>query len=458
MGERSGRMGMVALLSAAAAALGACGSNAPTRSTATAGPARIAPTPCGTNSGRGCAPPSRRVDLVKPSFSHPTRITNPLFPIGGLRSVVLLGHLGAKPFRTETTLLPGTRSVEWNHRRIRVLVSQYVAYVDGRLDQVALDRYAQADDGSVWYFGEDVFVYAHGTIANTEGTWRAGREGPAAMIMPARPKVGQVFRTENEPGIVFEEVTVKAVGRTVVGPHGPIGGAMIGSELHPDATAEDKVFAPGYGEFRTAGRGELEALALAVPADSRPGPPPAALDGLSSGVEGVLESARVGDWKVTTATLARLQAQWRAVRSGQPPMVAARLDATLGALARAVRARKAAPVTQAAVDVGQPVLDLELRYRPREQVDAARFHLWTQQLRVDAAARDLAGVTGDVAVLEWIRDRIAPSLGPAGAREIDTRLTALRIASDARNLPAAADRAALLGAQLRELAPVGPSG
>ena len=33
----------------------------------------------------------------------------------------------------------------------------------------------------------------------------------AAMIMPADPKVGDVYRPENIPGFVFEEVTVKAV-------------------------------------------------------------------------------------------------------------------------------------------------------------------------------------------------------------------------------------------------------
>ena len=101
--------------------------------------------------------------------------------------------------------------------------------------------------------------------------------------------------------------------------------------------------------------------------------------------------------------------------------------------------------------MAQSVLDLELRYRPPAEIDSARFNLWTQQLRVDAAAKDLAGVTGDVAVLEWIRDRIAHTLNTAGRSEINSRLRALRAATDARNLPAAADHAARLGARLRGL-------
>src|SRR6266480_5124515 len=49
---------------------------------------RLPSTPCGTYDGRGCAPARERVDLTTPTFSHPTRITNPLFPIARLRSAV----------------------------------------------------------------------------------------------------------------------------------------------------------------------------------------------------------------------------------------------------------------------------------------------------------------------------------------------------------------------------------
>jgi len=453
------RTALLVSLLIAAPGVAACGDGGSSDENSAAGTSRLPATECGTYDGRGCAPASKRVDLRTPSFSHSTEITNPLFPISELHSALLLGHVDGKPFRTETTLLPGTQTVSWNGRQVEVLVSQYVAYLDRRLEEVALDRYAQADDGSVWYFGEDVFDYKRGTVALTEGTWLAGREGPPAMIMPAKPKVGDVFRTENAPGIVFEEVTVKAVGRTLAGPVGPIQGGMVGAELHSDRTREDKLFAPGYGEFRTAGGGDLEALALAVPANALPGPPPVELQSMLRGAEGILESARLRDWQEAAASLRRMEASWKAARAvKQPRMVVARLDGAMGALSRAVRGRRPAPTTQAAIDVGQSVSDLELRYLSPSAVDAERFHLLTQQLRVDAAAKDLAGVTGDVAVLEWIRDRIAKTLGPSGRREIDRRLRDLRAATDARNLPAAADHAARLAARLRTLSPPAATG
>jgi hypothetical protein len=421
-------------------------SNAPSGSTTS--------TACGTYDGEGCAPTSRRVDLAEPSFSDSTEITNPLNPISRLRSTVLLGHVDDKPFRTETTLLPGRRTIEWNGRQVQALVSQYMAYLDGRLNEVAIDFYAQADDGSVWYLGEDVYDYENGVVAVTEGTWLAGRDGPGAMIMPAEPKVGDVYRPENAVGIVFEEVTVKSVGKTVQGPRGPVRGAIVTDELHSDGSHEGKIFAPGYGEFRTGGGGDLEALALAVPTDALPGPMPEDLRFLATSSVGVLELTRKREWEAAAAVMKRMSSAWSALSARQqPPMIAERLSANLTALTRAVRDRKPGTAAQKAIDVAQSVLDLELRHRPRIEVDVERFHLWTQQLRVHAAAKDLAGVTGAVAALEWIRDRVAQTLSPAGRREIASRLNALRAASDAKNLTAAADHAARLGARLRALSP-----
>lgn len=76
---------------------------------------------------RRLAPDAKRVDLIVPSFSKPAEITNPLFPVNKLHSVILLGRLDGKPWRAETTLLPGTRTVDWNGRQIEAIRSQFVA-------------------------------------------------------------------------------------------------------------------------------------------------------------------------------------------------------------------------------------------------------------------------------------------------------------------------------------------
>ncbi len=412
-------------------------------------------TECGTYSGKGCAPTDQRVDLVRPTFSNPTDITNPLFPIKQLGSAVLLGVADGKPFRSETTLLPRTDTVVWDGQRVEVLLSQYTAYLDGQIDEVALDRYAQADDGSVWYFGEDVFEYDGGTVLVTEGTWLAGRDGPPAMIMPAKPKVGDVFRPENTPGIIFEEVRVKAVDQTVTGPRGTITGAIVTEEIHLDGGVSDKVFAPGYGEFSTASDGNSEAIAVAAPTDALAVPQAEVVE-LSTSTWGILESARKEDWEAVEATLGRIQRLWKVVSAAAPPpIVADRMTKALGALAKAVKAEQAASVSRAAIEVAQAALDLELRQRPIAAVDIDRFHLHAQQLRVAAAADDLAGMTGQVAVLEWIKDRIGPHLDTTTRQALDAGLRDLRSAADTENLATAADHAARLAATVRSAAAAG---
>jgi hypothetical protein len=239
-----------------------------------------------------------------PTFSDPTNVTNPLFPVSKQDSILMVGHVDGKPFRTEVTLLPETRIIEWQDQRIETLVSQYTAYLGGRIQEVVGDLYAPADEGSVWYFGVDVADFEDGAIVTKEGTWIVGKDGPPAMIVPADPKVGDAYRTENNPGIAFEEVTVKRVGKTLEGPLGSVKGGLVAQELHMDGKTEGKIFAPGYGEFYTSDGSDVEALALAVPTDALPGPLPDELRNMYSGAlrPSMRQSPRTGKQHLPRST------------------------------------------------------------------------------------------------------------------------------------------------------------
>ncbi len=337
--------------------------------------------------------------------------------------------------------------MEWTDGQcVEVLVSQYLAYSGGRIEEVALDLYAQDDAGSVWYLGEDVFNYDDGVIAQTAGSWLAGQDGPAALIMPAHPQVGDVYRPENIAGLVFEEVTVKAVGQTVAGPRGPVRGAILVEELHDDGSRERKTFAPGYGEFFTGSGGDIEALALAVPTDVRGGREPASLRTVSATSLRGYEQALAGSWPAARATVRSLNDAWRSHR--RAGTVPSRLDepvtVALGALARAVDGRKRIAAAGAALRLREAALDLELQYRPVAAIDLARFDLWLRQVVVDARRDDAGAVSGDIATLEWIRDRVVRVLGPVGVTRVDTLLRGLRSSSDDGELEAASARATAL--------------
>jgi hypothetical protein len=391
------------------------------------------------------APDSARVDLTMPAFSNPTQVTNPLFPVSRQESVLLLGQVDGKPFRTEVTLLPFTRIVEWQGQKVETLVSQYQAYLDGRIQEVAYDLYAQADDGSVWYFGEDVSDFADGAIVTKEGTWLAGKDAPAAMIMPAMPKVGDVFRTENSPGFAFEEVTVKSVGQSLDGPLGEVSGGLVVSELHMDATTEDKLFGPGYGEFLTTGGGDVEALALAVPTDAATGGLPDQLTILGDGASAIFDAAGSEDWKAASAELDKVLAAWKVYAADDVPrLVRPRMAAALDGLAAAVGRANSERSRQAAIDVARSTFDLELRYLPPAQIDLARMDLWAAQVVVDAAAEDTAAVSGDAFTLSYIRDRILRSVDAAVLAQINTNLQDLEVAATDEDLSAATEAATSL--------------
>ncbi|MFI7066052.1 hypothetical protein ACIBL3_34000 [Kribbella sp. NPDC050124] len=407
----------------------------PTPARMPSGPACIRP-----ENGTGClpvAPSADRVDLTRPSFRSPTSITNPLHPSGTLTQVIYGGQVDGEPFRTEFTRLAGLKRIDWQGMRIDAVVWQYLAFSGGRIHEVALDWFAQADDGSVWYLGENVYNYADGQVENTDGTWVTGsRVAPPAMIMPAAPRAAMVYRPENAPGVVFEEVRVLAADRTVTGPSGPVRGAIVVRELHYDGSTEDKTFAPGYGEFSTGQPGaDLEAVSLAVPTDARPGAVPAGLQRLAHAVRSGYAALAGGGPAARTAHR-ELCAAWRAQRPGRS-LLDTQMSRDVAALGRAIAAADSGATRDAALRVAQNELDLRMRYQSLPTIERNRFGLWLRQVAVDAKADDHAAVAGDVASLSWTWHRVRPTVDPAVAGRVEARLAAAQAAA-ARQQPAAA--------------------
>ena len=352
--------------------------------------------------------PRGRVDLATPKFSNPTAITNPLFPISRLDQAVQLGHEGDEVLRHEITLLPGTQPIRWNGKDVETLVSQFVAYGDGRILEVAVDYFAQADDGSVWYFGEDVANYVDGVVDNHDGTWRAGRDGPPGMIMPAHPRVGDVYRPENIPGVVFEEVTVKAVDQTVDGPRGRVRGAIRVRERPMDGVLEDKVFAPGYGEFEAhvPVDDELVTVAVAYPTDRLGGSTPRSLRRLTAGAGDAFDEVADEEWSEVADTVDRMDAAWEAYQARNvPDLLEAQMDDAFDSLVAAVEAEDAGDAQQAAVEVELAGLDLQSQYRTPPAVDDDRVDAWERQLSIDEDAGDEAGIASDEVIIGAIEDR-----------------------------------------------------
>jgi len=395
------------------------------------------------------APNSARRDLVAAPFNDPTAVDNPLFPISDLHSAILNGHVDGKVFHTETTLLPFTKIIEWTPGQcVRVLVSQYMAFLDGNLQETAIDLYAQADDGSVWYLGEDVNDYsANGFIVTTEGTWQAGIDGPFAMIMPSDPQVGDAHRAENIPGNSFEEVHISKIDQTFDGPSGPVSGGIVATEIHQDAAPSDKLFAPGYGEFRSTDGPDVEAMALASPTDSLPGGVPAELTTISDGADRIFASrlATAPQWHHAQTIAQSMLDAWVTFSAGDvPPRLVKPTRVALEGLVTQIASRDRSATRSASIDAAYASNDLQLRYRSVTDIDTMRFELWIRRALVDATAGSRGGVRSDVVTLEWIRDRIAHTLDPVTRTQIDALVGELGTAVVDSDLAAAAATARAL--------------
>lgn len=150
-------------------------------------------------------------------------------------------------------------------------------------------------------------------------------------------------------------------------------------------------------------------------------------------------------WRRSSATVARMTAAWRAHRAGgAPPRLVAPTSRALKALARAVKARHPGRARNAALTFAKrPSTSSCVTGLPPRSIDA-RFDLWTRPLRVDATAGNVPAVNGDIATLEWIRDRTARTLDSVAVTRMDTHLEELRSSVADEDLAPASKTAAAL--------------
>ena len=173
-----------------------------------------------------CAPASN-------TFS--TTVDNPFFPLPADTQWILAGKEGPDRLGLEVTVLNG---VERFYRdpgdgipTIDTLRVEETEWEDDDGDGVrdagefvietSINYFAQTQDGTVCYFGEDVSIFLPDGTVSTEGAWRADASGNApGIFMPADPQVGMTFQQESAPGVAEDTATIVDDGRTVRTPAG----------------------------------------------------------------------------------------------------------------------------------------------------------------------------------------------------------------------------------------------
>lgn len=179
-----------------------------------------------------CAPTSAGFSLTS---------TNPYFPMEVGSEWVLEGG----DERVVITVLDETETVAG----VTTRVIEEREFEDGELKEVSRNFFAQASDGTVCYFGEDVDNYQDGEVVSHESEWRADAPGSRpGIIMPGNPRPGVTFQMEAAPGAAEDTGKVLELGSSTEVPAGTFAETLRLEEFDLlDDEKEEKVYAKGVG-------------------------------------------------------------------------------------------------------------------------------------------------------------------------------------------------------------------
>jgi hypothetical protein len=186
-------------------------------------------------------------------------IDNTYFPLSVGQEWVYRGNEQGQTIGLRITVLNETESFYSGRRTVTTRVVEELEWEDANanglvdadetLIEVSRNFYAQTQDGTVCYFGEDVDIYEGGVVVSHEGAWRADDRGNApGIFMPADPQPGMTFQQEAAPGIAEDTATVVRRGRTVTVPAGAFTDTITVRDFNPlDGSRGTKIYAPGVG-------------------------------------------------------------------------------------------------------------------------------------------------------------------------------------------------------------------
>lgn len=206
-----------------------------------------------------------------PTFSNPLTFTNRYFPFVPGAIKVFRGKSEGEKTTVVDRYLSETRSFDWNGTVVECAILTEIEFEDGELVEISMNYFAQADDGTVYYFGETVDEFDEGTILHC-GSWLVG--GPSgddpvetadvddpAVFMPGNVEVGDVWKPENIPDEdIVETDTARRLDKKVKVEAGKFRDCLEVQEVDFDGSKERKWYAPGIGVIKAKAKREKLAL------------------------------------------------------------------------------------------------------------------------------------------------------------------------------------------------------
>jgi hypothetical protein len=175
-----------------------------------------------------------------------TKIDNPFYPLKPGTTYTYKGltdageELNTVEVTHSTRVLMGVTCVE---------VIDTV-FVNGALEELTHDWYAQDLEGNVWYFGEDAKQYSNGVLVDTAGSWLAGVDGGLpGIVMEADPEVGDLYRQEYLRRVAEDMAEVLSLDGVANVPYGTFTGCIVTKDFSPleRRVVENKWYARSIG-------------------------------------------------------------------------------------------------------------------------------------------------------------------------------------------------------------------
>jgi hypothetical protein len=190
--------------------------------------------------------------LAGVKFSHPREINNQYLQLASLKQDILEGTEGSKKVRITRIAKPEVRKIfKIGDQSVEAFAVEDREWENGALAEVALDFFAQDDNGTVYYLGEEVDEYADGKIVGHEGSWMFGKDTQVpGVLFPAKPTIGDKFKSEDVSPEINETDEVVSLTETVTAPAGTYKNCVKIKEHLSDGTTEYKYFAKGVGVVR----------------------------------------------------------------------------------------------------------------------------------------------------------------------------------------------------------------
>src|SRR4051812_3718235 len=204
----------------------------------------------------GCGGEERREPRKRgTSFSDPTTIDNPRFPLRPGSRYVWAGseHQGGERVRHKVVFVVTDLTKRIDGVETRVVWDR--DFAEGELSEGELAFMAQDDSGNVWSYGEYPEEWEGKKLAGAPATWIPGVDGAKpGILMPAAPRVGAPSYLQGfAPGIRFaDRAKAERSAERMCVPAGCFRDVLVNAEWTPEepGARQLKYYARGVGAIR----------------------------------------------------------------------------------------------------------------------------------------------------------------------------------------------------------------